>query len=380
LRFITSAALAVLVGACAPTAELNARSQQTVIELPASSLFLDEAVVPPPLALQVSAMQPGGVVIAAVAGVPPGIPAHFALGLAPATSGSQTCLPANPNACWDIASPFYLGSATPDGDGVARLQIQVPGFVPAGTRVIVQAMATAGPVVAKSGPSIVMVEPDQCEYPDWELGEQGPTGAAIAPSYWSMGFIGAMDGVHVRDFDGLSGPNSAQLSFVLYDDNFNSICSVLFDASDAQQVNPASWGPADSGVSPVVGYELTTGLPRWTDCGPVDPNQFGTADISEWFFETWGIGFGPLGTIGADLEAAVDGSGLDWAADWDPYVFSTWLWVPGWAPVEFGYSFAFEETCGVMTAGSTGTGVYIPAPNGPLAGVVEAYNWYVFAF
>jgi len=154
---------------------------------------------------------------------------------------------------------------------------------------------------------------------------------------------------------------------------------VLFDASNAVSVDPSTaWAASTTGFDPEYGYEVVTNVPSWTDCGPVDPSVFGSSDIRQWFVGDWGIGFGTSAAMAGDLELAVTGSGQDWAADWAPNVMYTWVYL-GASTYEYGYAFAFEETCGVQQIDpTTGAGVMLPAPTSGLSGVIDAQSFFVF--
>ena len=96
----------------------------------------------------------------------------------------------------------------------------------------------------------------------------------------------------------------------------------------------------------------------------------------------WGLAWGDMGVaMTAELEDAVDDAGLDWTADWEPYVFAGYIyWDLAGSAWELDYSFGYEVDCGELTRDSSGDNVKLSAPSsGPLSdGVYTGQSWTVF--
>ena len=366
----------VLAIGCATQPAVDTTYSAAVSTLQTPALAQDVAA--PPLNLEIGDLEPGNWAIATVSGLAPDARVYLGVGDGPAISNQ--CLPNHPSVCADINVREEIGFAFADQSGVANIAFEVPPAAPPGNRVIFQAVGAWANQAFVSAPLIKEILDDVCAYPEWTVGDATPSGAPIDAVYWGYGLIGAINGSSIEDFDGTTGPWASQLRITIFDTNILPVCSFAFDAESAVAVNPAVWGPSDTGTMPDAGFQIdTTNAPMWTDCGPVNPTIFGTANLGDWFRGSFGIGFSPMIELGPALQPAVDAAGLDWANDWEPNVFSAWISINGGPPFEGGYSFAFEEVCGVMTDDGFGNGVMIPSQPGVLEGIVDSQPYYVFA-
>ncbi len=115
-----------------------------------------------------------------------------------------------------------------------------------------------------------------------------------------------------------------------------------------------------------------------TDCGEVNPADFGTTDMRTWLAGrgSWGIGLGEMTAMVEDplMDAVVAGGG-DWATDWEPNVFGAYVSLDGLA-LEMGYAFSWSQECGMIDPDMR------PLPTPTLSvdeRVVQAQPYWVFA-
>ena len=99
-------------------------------------------------------------------------------------------------------------------------------------------------------------------------------------------------------------------------------------------------------------------------------------------FETlpWGIGIAEMSpTFKTQLQTGIEDAGLDWAADFEPYVVALTASFDGATSYELGYMLNYETQCDDIVLDGKGLATALPAPTAPpLAGYFEGYSYYVF--
>jgi hypothetical protein len=167
------------------------------------------------------------------------------------------------------------------------------------------------------------------------------------PVYVGMNLYGVPVGPDLFDYEDAAGVYPAGIEFVFMDASFTTQCFVLYDADDVVRASPSDW--STDGGALYGAWEIVPGG-GWTDCGPVSAGVFGTTDLREWIsgVGTLGVGVGEMTPkFLGPLRTAVADSGGDWAADWAPYVFSSYLARDG-VSLEMGYAFSYPQECGAL--------------------------------
>ncbi|MEQ1502278.1 MAG: hypothetical protein ABMB14_08600 [Myxococcota bacterium] len=223
----------------------------------------------------------------------------------------------------------------------------------------------------------------QCQLPNVAVPSVAPVGVMTDPSFFGVHSSGIVD-------NGLRGdvtftnaqlgaiPASAGLVFEFFDASFVSLCTITYDLSDA--VVDAGFTTDSGGVAiDPVSLALTGGD---STCGKVDAAVFGTRDLRDFLATTdWSIAYGPLaGQFGTDLENAVVASGQNFAQDWDPFVFTTYVGNTGSPAFDLGYTFQFDRTCDEVRLDNAGLLIdLLGAPTTPLDSFASSTSFYVFA-
>jgi hypothetical protein len=91
------------------------------------------------------------------------------------------------------------------------------------------------------------------------------------------------------------------------------------------------------------------------------------------------LGVGQLTSIRADLQAAVGTAGLDWDADWAPYINGGYIGFGDPIVYETMYGFGYEADCGILEVDATGLLTDMPAlTTGMEDGYHNLSSYYVF--
>ena len=210
---------------------------------------------------------------------------------------------------------------------------------------------------------------------------------AFDPTWMSFEWDLLSDANGLHDFwididgDGMSDPateeGSSALIITLWGPEFNELCSVAFDA-DAAVANAA---PAWAGAAAVYeAFDLTV-ADGTTDCPALDPLVYGTDDIRDLLSQiSWGVAMGELGDVAAPLEDAVTAFGLDWAADWAPFVYGahiSWDQLPA---ESISYGFVAEAVCQELSLDADGLSINVPAQATVPDGLRFTNPWFVVPF
>ncbi len=231
---------------------------------------------------------------------------------------------------------------------------------------------TASVDIGEGGPS--------CEYPDETItASSGPaSGPSFTPEYFAVEAIGVIEGDTVYDWDYDGSLSSAYLEFKFYDSSVSHLCSLVYDMSDATAAS--GWSSSSGGgIFGAFDVALADG---YTDCAAVGASTWGSTDLRDvveaW---DWGVGVGEMVDVTSDLRSAVMSYGYDWTNDWEPYVYSGYLWSDLFGVAyEIMYGFSYDEECGELLLDSRGDLVYLPAPSsGPLPDAAyDISAYYVF--
>ena len=137
---------------------------------------------------------------------------------------------------------------------------------------------------------------------------------------------------------------SSVFSIDLLGPEFEYICTVQFDATNATDLGTPSWTTPD-GSTIFEAYEIASGTGA-TDCNSLDSAVYGDTDIRAVLDDlTWGIGLGELGDFRVGLEGSVIDQGLDWTNDWEPYVYGGWVSWDGTNATALNYGFTYDSAC-----------------------------------
>lgn len=217
-----------------------------------------------------------------------------------------------------------------------------------------------------------------CDYPTVDLSD-GTYGNASTfnPYYLGVSMGGFLDDGVIHDgyIDGME--SSSTMGFTFFDIDFNQVCTVEFDASNSSST---SFSTDDFGTMfEAWTITISNGV---TDCQMLDSGIFGTASVHDFLSSIpWGVGIGPMGgDLGATLEKAVISSGLDWDADWAPYVSKMYVSVDAKTSYAVGYNFEYASTCENLTPDSSGEYTLKEvSTSGPLSSFTSSLFYYVFS-
>jgi hypothetical protein len=76
-----------------------------------------------------------------------------------------------------------------------------------------------------------------------------------------------------------------------------------------------------------------------SDCPQLDPALYGVNNVDAYLQQnSWQIGLGQMSSqMESTLSSAFQAAGLDWANDWDPFVFTQYVGMNGMPLLENGY-------------------------------------------
>lgn len=196
--------------------------------------------------------------------------------------------------------------------------------------------------------------------------------------------------------DGVIEPYSARAKFQIYTPvpgqmaGPQFLCEVTFDASDTVAVDPGPWNLVDVlrvdleqyGGFLWAAYETEISDGFSTDCGPIDPNVWGTDNIVDLLLTrtggTVGFGYGPMFLLDANGPTVFQALGLQYG-DFAPFLQGTYVVPEGNDAVEMTYSWLVDtDDCATETA----DGFLLPtaiAPAVPAANYEDVIGpWPVF--
>jgi hypothetical protein len=216
-----------------------------------------------------------------------------------------------------------------------------------------------------------------CDYPTVDLSD-GTYGNAstFSPYYLGVTMSGFLDEGVIHDgyIDGIE--SSSVMGFTFIDIDFNEICTVQFDASNSAT---SSFSTDDFGTMfEAWTISISNGV---TDCQMLDVGVFGTTSVHDFLSSIpWGIGIGPMGgSLGIALESTVVDSGLDWDAEWAPYVSKMYVSVDGKTSYAIGYNFEYASTCENLTSDASGEfALKEVSTSGPLSSYNSSSFYYMF--
>jgi hypothetical protein len=204
----------------------------------------------------------------------------------------------------------------------------------------------------------------QCQLPNNAIPAQGPTGNMADPSFMGVAVSGIFTNQRANDFtidqQGVLTSASADMTFSFLDANFNPLCTIVYDLSGATVDNNFSTNSGAPFVSPLT-VNLNGGF---SDCGRVTQAVFGSQDLRQFVqAQPWSVAFGPMQNAFAQtLENAVFNAGLDFANDFEPFVFSTYITTTGSAADEIDYTFRFDKSCDVVEVDAAGNLLGVKPP------------------
>ncbi len=204
-----------------------------------------------------------------------------------------------------------------------------------------------------------------CNWPSASVAATAPGGGTMIPVYVSLDLFGVVEaGENFRDYHSdLAGEDIPALAaFGFYDINILNVCTVWYNATLTSTAPWASTGTINEAF--VVNTPAGTGQSD-VNCRGVNAGTFGSTDIRDWIeSESWGIG---IGQVTADnlppLQNIAGLLGEDFATDWVPYVYGTYIWRGGSSAAEVGYGFRYEHTCGVVSETAGGVLTKLPTPS-----------------
>ncbi len=275
-----------------------------------------------------------------------------------------------------------VGNATPrvvtqaSAQGTARLTPNVPqALCGQSVQILDLTTCTTSPAVSIG---------QSCSYPNNVLPAQGPSLPVMAdPAYMGVRSYGVLEnGVRndwaYVDVGGVRYEDTAGLQFVFYDANVNELCRITYDFSAAaSDPNLAAY---DVNGGPIVAengqtLDLSNGM---STCGYVNPNVWGTADLRDYVeaLNPWSVATSPLSaTLEASLTSVIPPA--DWAADWDPYVFSESTGYGGYL-YETNFAFSYDHTCDEAQLDAAGSLTVVP-PTSPASGLVIGEAYYIYS-
>lgn len=295
--------------------------------------------------------------------------------------GGRTLIPAG-QPC--AGTRLDVGNATPrvvtqaNAQGAARLSANVPaGLCGQDVQILDITTCTKSPAVPINPQPV-------CNYPSTPFGAGGPVQQLMAdPVYMGVQTYNVFDGGLAQDFAyvdpaGVRTDYSAQVQFRFLDAGFTQMCSVWYDLSPATA--DAGLAAFDSaGAAMAVQNGLTITLANgYTDCGFVDPRNWGgIADLRD-YVESLGDWSFATSPISPSMEVALRGviDPVTWATDWDPYVFSMANGVNG-TVYESDYAFTYDSTCDEVYLDQLGYLTPV-APSAPAEGYVGGSDYYVW--
>lgn len=154
------------------------------------------------------------------------------------------------------------------------------------------------------------------------------------PVFFGYGFNGIIDG-GVRDFydPGTGEPRSAELYFSFYDESFQEVCRIRYDASDAARREPLI---LDSEAEQYATFRVSL-LGGDSTCGLVDPELVGYADLRVWLEQyDWSFSIGDVTELAEPLENAFGEEG--WSNQ-GRFLYSTFWSQDGLFGQERGYGY-----------------------------------------
>ncbi len=141
-------------------------------------------------------------------------------------------------------------------------------------------------------------------------GAKGNGNLGDRPHHLTVGYHGLIYENELHDYTSSGTGVSATIDFVIYDINFQPLCTIQYDAS----VNtPTTAWTTDNGMALWQGYDIDLSEGKGSStCGGVDELIFGTRDLREYIEGfTWGFGIGDMSPLQeADLELQF---GAQWA-------------------------------------------------------------------
>ncbi|MEZ4315975.1 MAG: hypothetical protein R3F61_00655 [Myxococcota bacterium] len=196
-----------------------------------------------------------------------------------------------------------------------------------------------------------------------------PPGDPPTPVFMGWGFTGIIDeNVHDYIDPDTNEPASARITFTFYDFDFNQICKVDYDASNAARRTPLITD-TNARLFQTFDVALFNGV---STCPQVNPLIYGTSDLRNYIeqFE-WGFAVGEMIELEEPLSQAY---GESWANQ-APYIYSMYWTQDGLFGDEQGYGYAFAtDTCYRGAGGPFET----PDPDKPLpAGFYTSYPYFV---
>jgi len=220
-----------------------------------------------------------------------------------------------------------------------------------------------------------------CAYPDVDVPDGAPSSALFTPVYVAVNFVGNHASSGWEDYTFGGEDSTSMVYFDIYDET-SVVCQVIYDMNTATSIPPTSVTTiASDGVSAggrlAEAWELNL-EGGFTDCGRIDADVYGSADIREVLaYLPVVIGLGELDSLASELETAVVDSGLDWDADWAPYVYGGYVSFDGINAYETAYGFGYEAECATVSEDLA----MMPAPTTSVAdGYHELYSYYIFFF
>jgi hypothetical protein len=266
------------------------------------------------------------------------------------------------------------------------------GVLPAGAVIDVVAVSEmAFPVLVATLPDGTVVEiapAGDCVYADEPLPALAPDPSlpAMNPTYFSTTIAGVFGSGGWHDYSDGTDDYYGIVDIELLDAAFTTLCSITYDANLGMSMDPADYETNDPfGTGPggalfaVNSFTLTGDLSN-TNCGPLDTAVWASPDPRALFEGIeMVLGVGQLTSIRADLQAAVGTAGLDWDADWAPYINGGYVGFGDPIVYETMYGFGYEADCGILEVDATGLLTDMPAlTTGMEDGYHNLSSYYVF--
>ncbi|MCA9492516.1 MAG: hypothetical protein KC621_21430, partial [Myxococcales bacterium] len=187
-----------------------------------------------------------------------------------------------------------------------------------------------------------------CTYPDVPVRDLAwvPPQPTFDPMFFEVSMDLAQDGAGgVRDYAELGTDHSSELRVDLFGPEFDPLCTVRFDLSNATQANTAGFAIAGGNGTLYDAWDLnlSEGI---TDCPAMDPVVYGSADIRQVLAAMpWAAALGDLGVLTAATRAYVQSTGGNWNADWDPYVDGAYFSWDGTTMLASDWAFVDQMVC-----------------------------------
>jgi hypothetical protein len=186
------------------------------------------------------------------------------------------------------------------------------------------------------------VDPAACAYPEAELELESPQGELLAPIWLGFRWDLYEDEAGLHDLRWADETVPASFVVEVFGPEADLLCSVHYDLEGLERA-PASALPDDGTI--VAAWELARSAPAHTDCPELDPELFGTQDLTELLGKDWAFGLGELGRADAAVEERMTGLCVP-REEWERWTLGAYVTYEGEAPSVMGYDFSYKAECG----------------------------------